>query len=311
MRKYKLLLVVIVIFISIIACESSSDETDQMVRTLVVESDDSPVEPDDQPAVTATTAPTETPEIEGLIKEGTHLVGSDIEPGIYVGLAGEGLFDSCYWARLSNLTGEDDILANDNSEGLYYIEVLPDDVALETACELVPIDKIPARVEMLTEVPIGTYIVGRDIGTGIYVGFAGEDFMDSCYWSRLSNLSGEDDILANDNAMGLYYLEVLPDDVALKTGCELASIDSVPPRDEFLIDVPAGTYIIGRDIGAGLYRGEAGTDFSDSCYWARLKNVTGNNDILANDNATGQYFIQVLPTDYALKTRCPVSLVEE
>lgn len=311
MKRYKLLLIVFVFFVSIIACESSDDESDQLVRTLVVESDDTVAESENEPAATATTAPTEMPEIEGLVKEGTHLIGTDIEPGIYVGLAGQGLFDSCYWARLSNLTGEDDILSNENAEGLYYLEVLPEDKALETKCELAPIDQIPARAELLLEVPTGTYMIGRDIGPGIYVGLAGEEFMESCYWSRLSNFSGEDNILANDNAMGLYYLEVLPDDVGLKTGCDLLSIDLVPPRDEFLVDVPIGMYIIGRDIDAGLYRGEAGTDFSDSCYWARLSSVTGDYDILANDNATGQYFIQVLPTDYALQTNCPVSLVQE
>ena len=51
--------------------------------------------------------------------------------------------------------------------------------------------------------------------------------------------------------------------------------------------------------------GEAGADFSQSCYWARLSNVARALDaILANDNATGQYFIQVVANDFALSTSC-------
>jgi hypothetical protein len=153
------------------------------------------------------------------VREGTHLVGTDIEPGIYVGLAGEGLLESCYWARLSNLTGTDDILANDNAVGLYYVEVLSEDKALETGCELLPIEQVPPKDGFLTLLPPGKYLVGRDIEPGTYRGEAGVDILESCYWARLSNVTGEDDILANDNATGQYFIEVLPSDFALQLGC--------------------------------------------------------------------------------------------
>ena len=184
-------------------------------------------EPTNTPEPTATPEPTPTPEIEGLVKEGTHLVGTDIDPGIYVGLAGEGLFDSCYWARLSSLTGSlDDTLANDNAEGLYYVEVLPDDIALETACDLIPIEQIPARDEYLTSLSSGIYLVGRDIEAGTYRGEAGTDVLDSCYWARLTNVSGAlDNIIANDNATGQYFIEVLPTDFALKVSCEVEKVE--------------------------------------------------------------------------------------
>jgi hypothetical protein len=156
----------------------------------------------------------------------------------------------------------------------------------------------------------GTYIVGTDIQPGIYVGNAGFDLLGSCYWARLSNLSGNDNINANDNAEGLFYLEVLPTDIALETRCDITPIDKVPQRGEFLTNLPSGTYIIGRDIEVGIYKGEAGTDILETCYWARLSNVSGTNNILANDNAAGQFFIEVLPTDFALQVRCEVNKVE-
>ena len=65
-------------------------------------------------------------EIPGLIPVGIHLVGGDgIKPGVYQGLGGEGLFDSCYWSRLKDLEETpESIIANDNGTGQYYVEVL-------------------------------------------------------------------------------------------------------------------------------------------------------------------------------------------
>jgi hypothetical protein len=211
--------------IASLAC-GSSGEDDQLVRSLVAPTSEAQAQGTSAPQptqvqATYTPAPTATSEIEGLVKEGTHLVGTDIQPGIYVGLAGDDILDSCYWARLSNLTGSDDILANDNAQGLYYVEVLPDDKALDTGCELLPIDKVPAREEFLSSLTPGTYLIDRDIEAGIYRGEAGTDILESCYWARLSSVSGEDDILANDNATGQFFIEVLPSDFALQVGCQV------------------------------------------------------------------------------------------
>lgn len=227
-----ILLAVIALLIAGLACGSSETDSDKQVRTLVEDSAEVDVgedvsEPEETESIPPTDKPEPTliPEIEGLVKEGTHLVGTDIEPGIYVGLAGEGLLSSCYWARLSNLTGTDDILANDNAEGLYYLEVLETDRALETACELLPIDQVPPPETFPTFVSVGTYLIGRDIEAGLYRGTAGDDLMESCYWARLKNVNGDNDILANDNATGQFFVEVLPTDFAVKFGCEVEKVE--------------------------------------------------------------------------------------
>jgi len=224
-QPWPIVIVFIFFVVATIACSSPS-ENDQRVRTLAIPSAEAQSQGEGasepiQVPPTDTPVPTAVPEIEGLVKEGTHLVGTDIQPGIFVGLAGEGILDSCYWARLSNLSGSNDIIANDNAEGQYYIEVLPDDKALKTACELLPIERVPARDGFLTVVPVGTYIVGRDIDAGVYRGVAGDDILKSCYWARLSSLSGAGDILANDNATGQFFVEVLATDFAVKFGCEV------------------------------------------------------------------------------------------
>jgi hypothetical protein len=144
------------------------------------------------------------------------------------------------------------------------------------------------------------------------MGQAGEGLMNSCYWARLKDLGGTlDSLLANDNAEGKYYVEVRPGDYALETGCPLVYLPSLPPpANPFPQTITTGMYLVGVDIQPGTYQGQAGTEITDSCYWARLSNAAGNLDgIIANDNATGQYFVQVAASDFALNTGCALQRV--
>jgi hypothetical protein len=169
---------------------------------------------------------------------------------------------------------------------------------------------VPTSTPILGLIKIGTHLVGDGITPGIYRGLAGQDITSSCYWARLSNLSGEmDAILANDNAIGQFYIEVLSTDIALETSCQLIQLEYAPIL-ELGDELPAGTFIVGRDIQPGTYQGQAGEDILESCYWERLSNVSGDmNSIITNNNATGSYFIQVSTADFALMTGCPLTRV--
>jgi len=156
----------------------------------------------------------------------------------------------------------------------------------------------------------GTYLVGTDIQPGLYKGMAGEDSSSSCYWKRLSSFSGDDTIIDNDNAIGSYYVEVLESDFALETHCPLRLIHELIPVEEFPTQIEPGVYLVGIDIGPGMYRGEAGTDLDASCYWKRLSSFSGDDTIIDNDNAIGQYYVEVLESDYALETHCNLELVK-
>lgn len=170
----------------------------------------------------------------------------------------------------------------------------------------------PSPTPILGLVKIGTYLVGQDIEPGIYWGMAGDDMLSSCYWARLSNLSGDlDSIIANDNGVGQYYVEIIDTDFAFETVCELILLEYAPisePGSEIAI----GTYIVGRDIQPGLYKGQAGEDILYSCYWARLMDLSGEfSSLIANDNATGSFYVEVLASDFALTTQCPLERVED
>ena len=160
-------------------------------------------------------------------------------------------------------------------------------------------------------VGVGTHIVGDDIQPGIYRGQAGGDMLSSCYWARLSDLTGDiKAIIANDNEVGQFYVEVLESDYALETSCELILLEYAPAVDVG-DTLPPGTYIVGRDIRPGTYRGQAGDDIMESCYWARLRDVSGEmGSIIANDNAVGSFYVQVLESDFALKTSCTLQKVD-
>jgi hypothetical protein len=238
-KRWLVLLAVFGLIIAGIACESSTDE-DKLVRTLAAPTDapteegevqtqatDEPEpEPTEVPPTPTPTPvpPTPTPEIEGLVPEGTSLVGTDIEPGIYVGLAGDSLMSSCYWERLNALSGDlDAIIANGNSSGMFYVEVLETDRALTTDCELLPIDAVPAPEEPLTEITTGTYIVGRDIEAGTWRGQASDG---TCYWERQSCVLGTFDcIIANGNAEGQFFVEVAPSDFSLQVDCHMEKVE--------------------------------------------------------------------------------------
>jgi hypothetical protein len=166
---------------------------------------------------------------------------------------------------------------------------------------------IPTEVLNPNLINGGTYIVNVDIQPGIYKGLAGNDMLDSCYWERSKDLTGSlDSIISNSNSVGQFYLEVKNTDYALNTSCQLIRIDPIPEHTgEYSKILSAGTYLIGSDIQPGTYKGKAGTEITDSCYWERSRDVGGDlESILANGNEIGQFYVQVLQTDFALKTAC-------
>lgn len=152
----------------------------------------------------------------------------------------------------------------------------------------------------------GTYLVGADIEPGIYRGEAGSNT--TCYWARLEAPS---EVLVDNDSVGQFYIEIRSTDYAIETQCELVPLVSLPPGTGVYPQIiKAGMYLVGRDIQAGTYRGQAGDDSSTACYWERLSDVTGELDsIIANDFVEGQFDIQVTAGDFALSTTCDLTRV--
>ncbi len=175
------------------------------------------------PTAMPTASATPTAEPAGLVKPGTHVVGTDIDPGVYVGMASAGVL--CTWERLNNLKGDiGSVIAIGVPEGLFYVEVLESDLAFTTGCELLPIAQVPARADFLTSVPIGIYLVGRDIAPGLYRGQASQGAL--CTWERLNSVRGDiESVTAIGTPDGQYYVAVTSTDYAVRFGCPVEKVE--------------------------------------------------------------------------------------
>lgn len=133
---------------------------------------------------------------------GTLVVGKDVAPGTYQTVV-PATSVGCYWARLSDLSGElDGILANANLEpgDMATVTIKPNDAGFTSnRCGTwQPSQEVGPSAPAAT-IASGTWIVGEDVQPGTYRSTVPDQSI-GCYWARLSDLSGElDGILANAN----------------------------------------------------------------------------------------------------------------
>ena len=125
----------------------------------------------------------------------------------------------------------------------------------------------------------GTWIVTDEIESGRYFTNPSR----SCYWERLSGLSGDlSDILANEFIgfdSGQEIVDIQRTDHAFSTDAECETWRQTPGPSPG-IDIPPGRWLVGRQVRAGEYE----TTASDGCYWERLRGFSGNlSDVLDND----------------------------
>jgi hypothetical protein len=318
-RKTLPLFLVILILIIVSACVSSTPTANPQVENSTGEVNTQPTDEQiqtEKPVATDTSVatytpvptktpvptrpPTETPD-PNMIEPGTHLVGSDIQPGLF-----KGQESGCYWERLKGLSGEfDDIIANGNSNGQFYVQIVQSDFAFSTDCSMVRLDKIPENDgDYPQSLAPGVYLVGSDIQPGLYKGQE-----NGCYWERLKDLSGGfDGIEANGNSNGQFYVQVDDDDLALSTDCEVTFLNQIPEHSgDYPQTIVPGTYLIGSEIKPGLYQGQ-----EEGCYWERLRDLSGSfNALIANGNSDGQFYVQVNEGDFALSTDCELTFVNQ
>lgn len=78
------------------------------------------------------------------------------------------------------------------------------------------------------------------------------------------------------------------------------SISTAGPPKQPSQSIPGdGTFRVPKDVEPGTYRTSGG----DGCYWARLRNLTGDLDaILANGNPTGPTTVTIRSTDKGFET---------
>lgn len=142
--------------------------------------------------------------------DGTHLVGSDIQDGLYTA-PGSGL---CYWERESDLSGQlSGIIANGLSAGVQLVAVAATDVAFKTqGCGTWRLYKAPpAPAAAFGE---GDYVVNQSIVAGTYRAAGGS----SCYWQRERDFSGAlSGVIVNDFGTSTPAVTIDPSDAGFRS----------------------------------------------------------------------------------------------
>ena len=77
--------------------------------------------------------------------------------------------------------------------------------------------------------------------------------------------------------------------------------DSTTPANQPVSALSNGTYLVGSEIKPGRHAFYA----SGSCYWERMSGFTGGlGDIIANENVSGYFIVDIRPDDAGFKLNC-------
>lgn len=164
-------------------------------------------------AESTTTAPptTESP-LAGLGSGTPQLVGTDVQPGVYMSPGGP----FCYWERLSGLGGSlADVIINGVPEGPAIVEIAPGDAAFSSnECgDWAPLEPSGAPV---TEFGPGDWAVNDQIEPGTYRAEGG-----LCMWELATGFQhGYDEVIDFDIPEGPVVVEIGAGAVRFtSTGC--------------------------------------------------------------------------------------------
>ena len=202
-------------------------------------------------------APETTPLRE--FRDGTHLVGFDIEPGHYRSTGEAG---GCTWQRLSDFSGaQAAVLSAGHAQ---FVEIATADVGFQSrGCgdwQLWP----------TVSFEDGDHRVGVEVLPGRYRAVAPSE---ECSW-RMSNLEPEPVVSGRESdaahasiTLPLTVVDIDPSDKRfMSEGCGAWS-EELAPAATLGEPFGDGTYIVGLDIAPGRYRA---SDPSASCFWLRL-----------------------------------------
>lgn len=142
----------------------------------------------------------------------------------------------------------------------------------------------------------GQWRVSLNVAPGRYF----TDPSPGCYWERQRGFSGSlSDVISNEfigNDASQWIVDILPSDLGFETDPECGTWGQTPvhgPRP-FIVD---GVWLVGAQIAPGTYS----TLASGGCYWARLRDFTGNlSGIIDNEfisTSTGEMYVTIFASD--------------
>jgi len=149
------------------------------------------------------------------IHDGTHRVGTDVQPGTYRTRLPS---PNCYWSRLSGFGGSrGEVIANDKDPAPVVVTIAPADKGFQTSGCAPWTSDLSAITKSRTTFGDGEYIVGTDVVPGICRARGGTD----CYWARLKGFGGTlSDLISHDTPQGPAAVTITTVDRGFKSsGC--------------------------------------------------------------------------------------------
>jgi hypothetical protein len=190
--------------LAIAAC-SSDDDGDGPDATPTPAETVEPGDATDAPTPDATAEPDSPATSFG---DGSHVVGTDIEPGTYRSSASTTTSDSCFWQRQSGF-GMSNAIASRLVNNQTVVTIVDSDAGFfsQNCGTWSPADS--AVTASLTD-PFsgGTFIVGTDIAAGPWR----HDASGQCFWQRLSGFSGELDEIITEQSDDPQVVEIAETD---------------------------------------------------------------------------------------------------
>lgn len=150
----------------------------------------------------------------------------------------------------------------------------------------------------------GTYLVGKDIKSGLYRVTLKDDILHMGYIHRAKDVNMEtDSIIANILLTGNGYVEIKSTDVAVKLqGMEIEAINIKDLKPDIKKEVTDGIYLVGYDIAPGTYKVEITDETTGMGYVERSKSVAMDvNDIIANEIQQGSGYVKIEKGDFAVR----------
>lgn len=144
-------------------------------------------------------------------KDGTYIVGTDIQPGTYRTRKGT---SNCYYERLKGFSGDfSEIIANNNTSAPAIVTIEASDKGFKSSGCGIWTQDLSAITTSRTSFSDGMFIIGTDIEAGTYKNSGGS----SCYYERVRGFTNTlDDIIANENASAPTIVTIAPSDQGFK-----------------------------------------------------------------------------------------------
>lgn len=232
--------------------------------------------------------------------DGSHLVGIDIAPGIYIA---DSDHDFCDWFRTAPFGG-----ANSDNSGGYLSQgpqiaaILPTDTGFhsEGCGTWKPFADQDLEAEPAIVIGPGTHAVGIDIQPGAYVAEAIEGQL--CRWFFLSGFAGRpSDIEASDTGVLRGIVEIPPDVVGFRSlGCGEWTMVQNPTTKETTAAFGDGEHIVNVHVKPGIYA-SPGPE-TGRCSWRRITGYAARpSDHVAVRNPVGKNIAEITDTDAIFK----------